>query len=283
MPLVSIVPITHAARREGWAVPLLGVTDGLTIDAAIEAGEAERAPLILGVYAHFVAEPRAAALAAYARTRAEGSSVPVSLMLDHGTDIEQCERAIELGFSDVMYDGSTLPPEENAANTRALVEKARPLGVGVEGELGHVGLGSQYESFGAKGQGFTSPESVTGWLAESGADLLAVAVGTAHGDYAAEPRIDVARLREIAARVPSTPLVLHGGSGLGTEQFRAAVREGVAKVNVATELFHCAGDAVREASASRALSYWDLLREASSAFGERCRHHLRVLGATGRA
>lgn len=283
MPLVSIVDTARRARREGWAVPLLGAVDSLTLDAVFEAAEAERAPVILGVYASACSDPRVAAVAAYARQRAADSDLPVSLMLDHGPSLELCHYAIDLGFTDVMLDASKLPIEENIALTRSLVERAHPLGIGVEGELGHVPFGRDYGEFAGRREGFTDPDTVPGWVRETGADLLAIAFGTAHGIYTAEPTIDVDLVQEIAARVPDVPLVLHGGSGLSAEQFQAAAAAGIAKANVSTELFVRAGEAVREAARADTVSYWDLTNEARAAFREACAYHIRVLGASGRA
>jgi fructose-bisphosphate aldolase, class II len=282
MPLVSIVDTVRRAQSEGWAVPLLGAVDSLTLDAVFAAAEAERAPVILGVYASVCSDPRVAALAAYARQRAADSDLPVSLMLDHGPSLELCHYAIDLGFTDVMFDGSKLPIEENIAATRSLVERAHPLGIGVEGELGHVGQASDYDAFAARGKGFTDPDAVPGWMEATGADMLAVAFGTAHGMYSAEPQIDVDLVREIAARVPGVPLVLHGGSGLTAEQFQAAVAAGIAKANVSTELFVRAGEAVRQVAGGETLSYWEMTREASEAFRDGCAHYIRILGASGR-
>jgi fructose-bisphosphate aldolase, class II len=283
MPLVSIVETARRAQREGWAVPLLGAVDSLTLDAVFEAAEAERSPVILGVYASECSDPRVAAVAAYARQRAADTDLPVSLMLDHGPSLELCHYAIGLGFTDVMFDGSKLPIEENIASTRELVERAHPLGIGVEGELGHVAFGSDYSEFAGRREGFTDPEMVPDWARETGADLLAIAFGTAHGIYTAEPRLDLDLVCEIASRVPEVSLVLHGGSGLSAEQFQGSVAAGIAKVNVSTELFVRAGEAVREAARADTLSYWDLTNEAKRAFREACAYHIRVLGASGRA
>lgn len=157
--------------------------------------EEKRAPGIIAIYASGVERANARAFAAYIRARAEEATVPVSLMLDHGQNFEQCIKAISYGFTDVMYDGSSFPLEENIENTQAIVRAARAVEVCVEAELGHVGGGSEYQSYGALRKGFTDPDAVEEFVAETGVDLLAVAVGTAHGVYDGEPVIDLDLLR----------------------------------------------------------------------------------------
>ena len=205
----------------------------------------------------------------------------MSLMLDHGASFEQCMRAIHLGFTDVMFDGSKLPIEENMAQTKAVVRAAHAVGVAVEAELGHVGSGSEYQQFGGQRKGFTQPDDVERFVAETGVDFLAVAIGTAHGLYAGEPNLDLDLLAEIRRRV-ETPLVLHGGTGLSTAQFQSAIARGIAKINVATDLFVTTGRRMAQAAAPDS-SYFSLTRCAIESFQERCEHYLSIFGASGQS
>ena len=157
MPLVSIVPLLRRAQAGRYAVPLFLTPEMLAAEGTVAALEDLGAPAAVGVYAPWIERPTARALSAYLVALAEGARVPVALMLDHGTTLEQCARAIRYGFSDVMFDGSSLPYEENVAATRTVVRMAHAAGVGVEAELGHVGTGAEYQEMGAQRVGFTDP------------------------------------------------------------------------------------------------------------------------------
>ncbi|HNT75035.1 MAG TPA: class II fructose-bisphosphate aldolase [Anaerolineae bacterium] len=282
MPFISIVPELKRAQSEGYAIPLFDAVDMVSTEGMVLSAEAVRAPVIIALYDAVFEGPNARALASYIRTRAEKAAAPISLMLDHGKSFEQCIRALAYGFSDVMFDGSQLPLEENIATTRAIVKAAHAVGVGVEAELGHVGQGSQYQDTDSLRRGFTDPDEVERFVAETGVDFLAIAIGTAHGPYAGEPQLDLERLAAIRARV-NVPLVLHGGSGLSEAQFRAAIAGGIAKVNVATDLFvTTARRMVEAARATEAVSYFALSKVATDSFEERCGYYLNLFGAAGK-
>jgi len=282
MPLLSLSAELQRAREGRYAVPCFDVFDVQSAEGVFAALEDKRAPAAIGLWGGVFEQPNARALTAYLRARAEDAPVPVSLILDHGRSFEDCARAISYGFTDVMYDGSALPLADNIANTRRVVEAAHPAGVCVEAELGRVGLGRDYQAYGARRQGFTDPDSVAPFVAETGVDFLAVAIGTAHGLYDGEPQVDLGLLREIRARV-DLPLVLHGGSGCSDEQFRAVIAAGMSKINVATDLFVTAGERLVEAARAADPSYFSLSKAAVEAFRARCAHYLDVFGAAGRA
>lgn len=282
MPLISIVQELKRAQQGRYALPLFDTFDMHGADGIITAFEEKRAPGIVGIYTSTLESPNARAFSAYIRAQAEDANVPISLMLDHGGSFEQCIKAISYGFTDVMYDGSRLPLEDNIENTRAVVRAAHAVGVGVEAELGHVGKGSEYQSFGAKRFGFTDPDSVEKFVAETGVDFLAVAVGTAHGIYDGEPRVDLDLLREIRARV-DVPLVLHGGSGCPDDLFRSAISAGISKVNIATDLFMSASRGIAELISTGSDSYFAICRSAVEAFLKRCCHYIDVFGAANKA
>jgi len=280
MSLVSIQPILARGAREGFGVPLFDVFDSLSADGVAAALQELNAPGILAIYSGSFGQPNAAPLAAYLRSLAERLPVPVSLMLDHGASLEQCIQAIRLGFTDVMFDGSSLPIEENIAQTRAIVRMAHAVGVAVEAELGHVGSGSEYGEYGGKRKGFTRPEDVERFVGETGVDFLAIAIGTAHGVYHGEPQLDLGLLAEIRARV-GIPLVLHGGSGLSEEQFRAAVAGGIAKINVATDLILTAGARMAAAGQAENTSYFGLVQTGREAYQQRAAYYIELFGAKG--
>ncbi len=279
MGLSSAVPSVASAREEGRAIPLFVCVDMVATEAVIEATEEAGRTAIIGLYSGQLERPRGEHFARWARAVAGGSSAPLSLMLDHGRSVDICRRALSLGFTDVMYDGSELEVQENLENCRHVVEAARAVGVGVEAELGIVGSGSRYSTFGARGKGFTDPETAATFAAQSGCDILAVAVGSAHGQYNAEPDINLELLAEIRRRV-QVPLSMHGGSGLSERQFRDAIRGGMAKVNIGTDLMRTAGRRVAEAARGEEDSYFALKKSAAEAFRERAAYYLELFART---
>ncbi|MGB9596568.1 MAG: class II fructose-bisphosphate aldolase, partial [Candidatus Poribacteria bacterium] len=200
----------------------------------------------------------------------------------HGASFEQCIKAISYGFTDVMYDGSRLPLEENIKNTKDVVRAAHAVGVYVEAELGHVGRGSEYQSFGALRKGFTDPDTVELFVKETNVDFLAIAIGTAHGLYQGDPQLDLDLLKEIRSCI-DVPLVLHGGSGCTEEQFRSAIRSGISKINIATDLFMTAGKKLVEVAKGENPSYFSMCNSATEAFRDRCMYYVDLFGATGKA
>ena len=281
MALVSVKEALKAAQAGGYALALFDTFDMPATDGMFQAFEEKRAHAFIGFYGGFFEQPNARANVAYIRECAATAKVPVSLMLDHGASFEQCIRAISLGFTDVMFDGSKLPLEENIAQTKLVVRAARAVGVAVEAELGHVGSGQEYLDFGAKRLGFTDPATVEKFVTETGVDFLAVAIGTAHGVYQGEPKLDIDLLRAIRQRV-EIPLVMHGGSGLSDVQFRSAVENGIAKINVATELFMTSARRITDAARAKDLTYFDTSRIAAAAFRERCSFYIDLFGQSGK-
>jgi len=287
MPLISIGPTLKRAQAEHFAVPLFDAFDSTSIDGIFAAAEEKHAPVIVALYTGILDHPNAHGLAEYIRIRANESPIPATLMLDHGGSFEHAVKALTWGFTDVMYDGSKLPFEENIANTQAVVRAAHAVGVYVEAELGHVGHGSEYASFGRQRKGFTDPDVVANFVTETDVDSLAVAIGNAHGVYQGDPCLDIDLLKEIQQRV-DIPLVLHGGSGISEEQFRAAIQAGIAKINIATDLYMTTARRLVErvnddSGKTDGVTYWALSTTAVESFQERCRYYLELFGAAGKA
>jgi fructose-bisphosphate aldolase class II len=282
MSLVSIGPELDKARNGRYALPLFDTIDMNSTEGMFLALEDKQAPAMIAMYSGLLERPNARAFATYIRTRAEEATVPVSLMLDHGSTFEQCIQAISYGFTDVMYDGSRLPLEQNISNTRAVVRAAHAVGVCVEAELGHVGSGTEYQGFGAQRKGFTDPDAVEQFVEETGVDFLAIAIGTAHGLYDGEPQLDSDLLHEIRGRV-DIPLVLHGGSGLSDAQFRSAIAAGISKINVATDLFVTTTRRLVEAAGAEGVNYFTLGETSVASFRKRCGYYLDLFGASGKA
>ncbi|MBL7201703.1 MAG: class II fructose-bisphosphate aldolase [Anaerolineae bacterium] len=282
MPLVSILDELKKAQAGGYALPCFDTFEMHGTMGIFDALEAKRAPAMIGLWSGMFDRPHPRAFADYVRAMAEEATVPVSIILDHGASFEHCIKALDAGFSDVMYDGSKLPFEENVANTVLVVRAAHAVGAAVEAELGHVGTGRTYQEFGAQGKGFTEPDTVVRFVEETGVDFLAVAVGTAHGLYDGEPKLALDLLAEIRERV-DIPLVLHGGSGLADEQFRAAIAAGIQKVNIFTNLAVGATQRLLQHAKEENASVFSMTGQVRQAFCGECERLLDVFGSTGKA
>jgi fructose-bisphosphate aldolase class II len=289
MPIAPAVGELERATHGGYAVPHFDVWDSPTTDGALAALVEKRAPGIIAIYSGVFDGPTARGLVAYVRARVEEAPVPVAILLDHGASLEQCVQAIRYGCTDVMFDGSRLPLEENLAQTRTIARAAQAAGVGVEAELGHVGQTSDLGEPADQRAGFTDPTEAARFVRETGIDYLAIAIGTAHGIYRGEPKLDLDLLRELQRRV-AVPLVLHGGTGLGGEPLLSAIAGGIAKINVSTDLFVSAGRRVAEASWAAVDAPWAdnptffaVTKTIAEAFRERCLYYIDLFGAAGRA
>jgi fructose-bisphosphate aldolase class II len=282
MGLESFVGQLQRANRESWGIPLFDIFEREGTDGIFAAAEAKRAPTIVGTGGHIFERPGGKELMAYLVSRGQNASVPITVYLDHGDSFERCIQALRLGFTDVMFDGSRLPMDENIAITKMVVKAAHAVGAGVEAEIGHVGQGSQYESFGSQREGFTKPEDAERFVAETGVDILAIAIGSAHGQYKGEPKLDYELLAEIHKRV-DVPLVMHGGSGLSDEQFQTAIKFGISKVNIFTDLAMSATAAVKAVAATEQGNIMAMSNAFRQAFQTRCEHYLDIFGATNKA
>ena len=181
---------------------------------------------------------------------AKKASVPVCVHLDHGETLEYLQKALDLGFTGIMYDGSTLPYEENAANSKKAVEMARKTGASVEAELGSMG---RRESGAGDGTGaedetkiYTDPKLAAQFVRETGIDALACSFGTTHGIYLTEPRLDFDVVRGVRKETGDIPVVMHGGSGVSREDYRKSIEAGVRKINYFTYMDKSGGNAAAE-------------------------------------
>ena len=282
MPLVSIIPELKKAQAGQYAIPLFDSFEMKGFEGTLAALEQNRSPGIIGILPLTINKPEGRAFVRYIRARAENSPVPVSIMLDHGESFEQCIQILDYGATDVMFDGGQLPMAENIEITRMIVRAAHTMGAGVEAELGWVGAGSDYEDPEKVRQGFTKPEEAERFVEKTGVDALAVAIGSAHGVYKGEPQLALDLLAEIRKRV-DVPLVLHGGSGLADNQFQAAIKGGISKINIFTNLGLAAGKRMAETANAENSSYFSIGSAAKKAFAEGCRGFINVFGSTGKA
>ena len=227
--------LLNTATKDGTAIAALNFYNAETLIAHVRAANALNASIILQTTEATIDYLGLPVILGLAHAAAAESQKPISLHLDHGSSYELAARCIDAGYTSVMIDGSKLPFTENCAVTRRVVNLAHGAGVSVEGELGHVGQNSDSVSEDPT-ETFTRPEDAVRFVQETNVDTLAVAVGTAHGFYKGAVRIDFQRLEEISNRIPDTPLVLHGGSGVSAELLRQAIACGIRKINFGTEL-----------------------------------------------
>ena len=235
MPLVSAAELLPRARREGYAVGAFSIHTPEMVEAVFTAAEALRAPILLQVGRRAVRYAGVEAPAEWVRTRAAASPIPACLHLDHAQSFEVIVRSLRAGYTSVMYDGSELPLEENARVTADVVRVCHAVGVPVEAEVGRISGVEDDLSVEEAEARLAGPAESARFVAETGCDSLAPAVGSVHGLSSAVPRLNLDRLRAVAAAV-GLPLVLHGGSGLDSGQLGAAISLGIAKVNIDTEL-----------------------------------------------
>ena len=203
---------------------------------------------------------------------ARRAKVPVAVHLDHGVDLDYLKKAIDIGFTSIMYDGSRLPYEENIANTIKAVEKGRKYGVMVEGELGKMAGNTLTNDFkmevrDVKRENYTNPDQAGDFVRKTGLDMLACSFGNAHGIYKEPPVLDIELLAEINEKT-GIPLVMHGSSGVNQEDYAKVIKNGVRKINYYTYASLAASNAARGAFASDPDKFWKvhelavLMREA---------------------
>lgn len=233
--LVSTKEMLQRARREGYAVPAPNFFDLRSASAYLEVAEALNKPLILAFAQAHMDQFDLEDAAMIGRYLAKKASVPVALHLDHGTDETIIKQAIDLGFTSVMIDASQEKIEENIMKTKAIVAFARPREVAVEAELGHVGAGDNYEDHEHSDSIYTKASEVERFIEMTDVDSLAISIGTAHGIYKGKPKISFNTLHDIFSKT-AIPLVLHGGSSSGEENLHRCATEGIAKINIFTDI-----------------------------------------------
>lgn len=236
--LTGLREILAPAREKKFAVPAFNVYNMETVMGVIGAAQELRSPVILQFYSRLATTGIAEWLCPVCLHAAHRATVPVCVHLDHGAGHEAAAIAVRCGATGIMVDFSMQAFDENAENTAKTVRLCNALGIGVEGELGHIGRAAD-----GVDERYTEVKDAVEYVARTQVSALAVQVGTAHGRYPYPPKIAVDRISEIAAAT-GVPLVLHGGSGIPDEQVRAAVAAGIAKVNFGTDLCYAFLDEV---------------------------------------
>lgn len=278
--LVSLNEILSLAEKGHFAVPAFNVYNLETVIGAVHAAENMQAPVILQSYSRLMKEESGYYLAPVILAAARKASVPVCFHLDHGPSELETTRALRYGATGIMIDASTKTFDENIAITKRVAETCGYVGVGVEGELGHVGTTND-DSMDA----YTEPEDAKSFAEKTGVACLAVAVGTAHGRYHKPPKLDIERIANIRKATNNLPLVLHGGSGVPDEEIRAGVAAGIRKMNFATDICYTFLDGCNEElqKPDHPVALDNFMKKPIYAVENFCASRIELLGADGKA
>ncbi|TQI77816.1 tagatose-bisphosphate aldolase catalytic subunit [Serratia fonticola] len=245
MYIISTKNMLRKAQQQGYAVPAFNIHNLETMQVVAETAAEMRSPVILAGTPGTYLYAGTANVVAIVKQLATEYQMPLAVHLDHHETLQDIENKVNAGIRSVMIDGSHLPFDENITLVRQVTEYCHRYDVSVEAELGRLGGVEDGISVDAKDARYTSPEQAEEFVDCTGIDSLAVAIGTAHGLYQGTPELDFTRLEQIRDRV-SIPLVLHGASGLPDHDIQHAIRLGVCKVNVATELKIAFSDALKQ-------------------------------------
>lgn len=245
MKITSTKKMLLDARKNKYAVPAFNIHNLETMQAVVDGADRMRSPLILATTPGTVNYADMDYIVAMANVAAKKHNIPIALHLDHCTDIDFIKRCILAGYSSVMMDGSLKSYQENIDMTKEVVEFAHRYGVTVEAELGVVGGQEDERNIKEEETMLTDPKMALDFVTKTNIDSLAIAIGTAHGIYRLEPKLDFPRLKKVND-ILDIPLVLHGGSGIPSESIKKAVQWGISKVNIATELKLPFSDAIKK-------------------------------------
>jgi len=282
MPLVTMQELFETTKAERWGIGMFNVGNLEFAAAVIEAAEELKAPVMIGLPERFFQYIDMETISRLCVDMAKRSRVPVVVHLDHGKTYDVIVKALRFGFSSVMFDGSSLPYDENVKKTSEIVHMAHVVGVSVEGELGYIGRAGVDNAMVEYDKSlFTKPEQAMDFVERTGVDALAIAIGNLHGIYRGIPQLDFDRLKQIRDKVKAG-LVLHGGSGLSEDDFRKAVKLGIDKVNIYTELSVFAMNHVAEALPN-SKEWLDVSKSLRLGLKEFIKGRISVLGGAGKA
>ena len=273
--LVNTKKMLEEFHNSPYALPSPDFFNLDTLKCHIEVAEELNMPLILAfadaLQGYGLTIEEAAPLV---KLYAEKPSIPIALHLDHGSCVEVCKKAADLGFTSVMIDASSEPFEENVRRTKEVVDYCRPMGITVEAEIGHVGQGSEFVYASKNDNVYTTVEECKKFVELTGVDSVAISIGTAHGAYKGTPVINFERLQEIRNAV-DVPLVLHGGSSSGDENLKKCAQLGISKINIFTDIVTRGYEIYKT---SNAKSLMDLSVEAHNGMKEVLKHYYNLFG-----
>lgn len=284
--LVNMNDVLLPAKKGKYAVGLFNAVNLELARGIIAAAESTQSPVIMGTAEVLLPYGPLEEVSYYLIPMAKKANVPVVIHLDHGLKKETCLKALELGFSSIMYDCSTDSYEENVEKVKEMADIAHSYGATIEGELGHIGdndgsaEGDSHLDDPSKF--YTDPAVAKDFVEKTGVDALAIAVGTAHGAYKLPPKLDFERIRTIANTV-DVPLVLHGGSGLTDSDFGRAIQEGISKVNIFTDINVAAVEAQFRQFQSMSKGIIDLIPAAVEAIKQETIKKMKLFSSVGKA
>lgn len=282
--LVTGKEILQHAEEHGYAVGAFNINNMEIIQAIVGAAVETESPVILQASQGAIKYAGIEFITALGKLVADISPVPVALHLDHGTDFEEIMKCIRYGFSSVMIDASKYPLKENIALTKEIVRIAHSVGVSVEAEIGKIGGTEEQVVVSDAEVAYTDPNEARIFVEETGVDSLAIAVGTAHGVYKGEPKVDFERIDAIHKVVP-VPLVLHGSSGVPYETLKKAISLGIRKVNIDTDIRASFAGAVKDFCSANPneIDPRKILKPARNAMKEVVKEKMNVFGSVGQA
>ena len=279
--LVNMNEVLLPAREGRYAVGLFNAVNLELARGILAAAQRTGSPVIMGTAEVLFPYGPLEEVSYYLIPMAKKAGVPVVIHLDHGLKKETCLKALQLGFTSIMYDCSTDDYDTNVEKVREMAEIAHSRGATIEGELGHVG--DNTDAAEADPSFFyTDPGQARDFVEKTGVDALAVAVGTAHGAYKLPPKLDFDRIRAIKEQA-KVPLVLHGGSGLTDEDFRKAIRAGISKINIFTDINVAAVRGARQHFVSDDKGLTELIPAAVEAVERETAKKMELFGSCGRA
>ena len=278
--LITLKEIIGLAEAGGFAIPAFNVYNTETVMGVAKAAEEAKAPVILQVYPRLLNEEVGYYLCPAIVAAARKASVPVCFHLDHGPSEMEVQKALRWGATGIMYDGSVHPLEENIKTTGHIVEICDSVGVTVEGELGHIGSVNDDAM-----DEFTSPDDAAEFVKGTGVTCLAVLIGNAHGHYKKPPKLDIDRVGAIREATGGIPLVLHGGSGIPDEQVKAAIKAGIRKMNIGTDVCCAFADGTKETldDPGRSLAVDLFMKHPIEKVKKLALEKIRLVGADGKA
>lgn len=285
MPLINLKTALQKARQHQYAVGSFNVINLNFLEAVMEAAREENSPVIISIAEVHLPFVTLEHICPSIHKMAEIYNVEVVLNFDHGMSIDAIKRAIDNGFSSVMYDGSKFELAENIENTRKVVELCKSHNISVEAELGAVGGAEGGELAGdVDPSKYTDIEQAQRFVSETGIDALAVAIGNSHGKYKGEPQLDF-NLLETIANTTSIPLVLHGGSGISEADFKKTISLGINKINFFTGMSQTALKTTGEFMCGNLEQYNDylfLMEKVKTDVKECVKEQMRIFGSSNR-
>lgn len=282
--LMNMKDLLAVAKKNHFAVPAFNISNSMLLRGVVDASIEANSPVIFAIHPDELAFVKGPFIKS-AIEEAHRANIPVCIHLDHGSSLKQIMEAIQFGFTSVMIDASTQPLEQNIAISKRIVEIAHQVNVSVEGELGTIGTTGEEAEAGSEVVIYCDPNEVEIFVNETGVDTLAVAVGTAHGLYPKDrqPELRMDLLKEITSRV-DIPLVLHGGSNNPDEEIAKAVKLGVNKINISSDIKSAFYRKAREVLANpHVYEPLNIYPACIDAMKEVAHHKIRLFDAAGKA